>query len=203
MSNKERVLNYLRSISPRTATNAKISAATGVRPHQQVFQITSQLEKSGQINGRLFGKEWEYWITLEARIAEVSIGSAIQINSMSEAAGFENAARLKLQEHYGCLFSRGSVAGIPKSWDYLNPENQIVGDAKFYSMVVGERSPPAKMSVIAEYVWLLSKISYVERFLVFGNDKRVPVLWLGKYGHLADGISFWFLGTDGVLERLR
>ena len=62
MTNTERVIAYLASIAPKAASNADIRSATGVKPHQQVFQITDRLMKEGTIKGRQFGKEWQFWI---------------------------------------------------------------------------------------------------------------------------------------------
>lgn len=30
------------------------------------------------------------------------------------------------------------------------------------------------------------------KFLVFGNDRRVPEEWLARYGHLAGDVQFFF-----------
>lgn len=62
MTNSERVLVYLGGIAPKSATNADIRSATGIKPHQQVFQITSHLVTKGKISGRKFGQEWQFWI---------------------------------------------------------------------------------------------------------------------------------------------
>ncbi len=62
MTNKERIIDYLRTIAPKSASNDDIRAATGVKPHQQVFQITCRLMAEGKINGRQFGHEWQFWI---------------------------------------------------------------------------------------------------------------------------------------------
>jgi hypothetical protein len=59
-----------------------------------------------------------------------------------------------------------------------------------------------KFSVIAEHVWLLEKTSAEKRFLVFGNDKRVPIEWLQRYGPLVHSVEFYFLDVAGHLQRL-
>ena len=51
MAHEDQVLDFLRSISPRDATNSEIVSHTGIRPHQQVFQLTQKLYKSGRIKG--------------------------------------------------------------------------------------------------------------------------------------------------------
>ena len=84
----------------------------------------------------------------------------------------------------------------------VSADCDIVGDAKYLTLVRGQRLPPAKFSVIAEHVWLLEKTGAPMTFLVFGNDRQVPELWLQRYGKLASGVSFYFLSDDGTLEAL-
>lgn len=108
-----------------------------------------------------------------------------------------------MQKHYGCELREAAVPGVPKRWDFVSTDGTVVGDAKYYTMVGGARFPPAKMSVIAEHVWLLERTPARERFLVFGNDRRVPELWLARFGHLAVAVSFWFLAGNGSLQDLR
>jgi hypothetical protein len=92
---------------------------------------------------------------------------------------------------------------VPKEFDLVSADRSIVGDAKYFTMVGGERLPPAKFSVIAEHVWFLQHASAMRRFLVFGNDARVPQQWLKRYGSLAEGVEFYFLGWDGEVRTLR
>jgi hypothetical protein len=61
MTNADRVIRFLASIAPQSASNDMIVARTGIRPHQQVFQITQTLLKDGRIAGRQLGKRWEFW----------------------------------------------------------------------------------------------------------------------------------------------
>jgi hypothetical protein len=70
-------------------------------------------------------------------------------------------------------------------------------------MVRGTSIPPAKFSVIAEYIWLLEKTSATHKFLTFGNDRRVPKEWLRRYGHLVKNVIFYFLNEQKqTLEKL-
>jgi len=71
-----------------------------------------------------------------------------------------------------------------------------------FSLVGGVGLPPAKFSIIAEHVWLLEKTSAATAFLVFGNDRAVPLRWLTRYGVLASSVAFFFVYDDGTLERL-
>lgn len=62
-TNKQRVLGYLRSIAPAGATNSDIRKATGVSPHQQVYQITQKLLREGSIRGEMTAGSWVFWST--------------------------------------------------------------------------------------------------------------------------------------------
>jgi hypothetical protein len=42
-----------------------------------------------------------------------------------------------------------------------------------------------------------------KQFLVFGNDREVPLRWLERYGALAGSVPFFFLSDDGHLEVLQ
>lgn len=91
---------------------------------------------------------------------------------------------------------------MPKRFDFVSEDGEIVGDAKFFTLVRGENLPPAKFSIIAEHVWLLEHTAAKKRVLIFGNDVRVPKRWLAKYGHLVKTVEFYFLDKDCKMEIL-
>ena len=108
-----------------------------------------------------------------------------------------------MSRHFGLTLAPGQVPGVHKEWDMVSPGGEAVGDAKYFTLVRGQHLPPAKFSVIAEHVWLLEKTAAPTTFLVFGNDRQVPELWLERYGRLVSGVSFYVLADDGALEILR
>lgn len=116
---------------------------------------------------------------------------------------FENICMEVLSEFFGTPLTKGQVKGIPKTFDLVSSDEEIVGDAKYLTMVRGEFLPPAKFSMIAEHVWLLERISAKHKFLVFGNDRRVPEKWLKRYGHLVEDVEFFFLNSNKRLEKLK
>src|SRR5258708_2561805 len=69
-----------------------------------------------------------------------------------------------------------------------------------FSLIGGVGLPAAKFSIIAEHVWLLEKTGARTTFLVFGNDRPVPLRWLARYGVLASSVTFFFVYDDGTLE---
>jgi DNA topoisomerase IB len=92
---------------------------------------------------------------------------------------------------------------VPTRFEFVSPDQRIVGGAKYYTVVGGVGLPPAKFSIIAEQVWLLERTNAAVQFLVFGNDRSVPVQWLKRYGHLASQVEFFYLTDAGQLENLR
>jgi len=100
------------------------------------------------------------------------------------------------------LFS-GKISDVNKIFDMVSETGDIVGDAKYMTMVRGESLPPAKFSVIAEHVWLMEKTEANHRFIIFGNDSRVPIEWLKRYGNLNSTVTFYFYDCEKEkLEKL-
>jgi len=166
-------------------------------------------------NERIGTHVWAHaWLKAGWRVDSVDLGSQrvsfVRHGQMVpppmrqiSAKDFEAFARVKLSEHFGVLLRASEVPRVPKRFDMVSPDYRVVGDAKYLAMVRGERIPPAEFSLIAEHVWLLEKTAIAEKkFLVFGNDIRVPRLWLQKYGHLVDKVEFYFLDNNGELARL-
>ncbi len=118
-------------------------------------------------------------------------------------AQFEKLAQVVMGGYFGLVLRQGHVEGVPKRFDLVSPDGSTVGDAKYFTMVRGRSLPPAKFSIIAEHVWLLEKTTAATKFLVFGNDRRVPEEWLRRYGHLKENVEFYFLSRgSGRPERL-
>ncbi len=117
-------------------------------------------------------------------------------------AQFEKLARDVMSGYLGVELRQGQVEGVPKRFDLVSPDGSIVGDAKYFTMVRGQSLPPAKFSVIAEYVWLLEKTNAVRKFLVFGNDRRVPEEWLRRYGRLTENVEYYFLAAGSSEPEL-
>jgi hypothetical protein len=200
VGNKERVRHYLVSIAPEAATNSQIGQATGVQPHQQVYQLTEKLMHAGLISGEKRGGEWFFWVG-EADNAPAPSPTPLSGGQMTPSQ-FEALAGRVLSDYHGVALSPGSVRPVPKVFDFVSPDGSIIGDAKYYTRVHGKGRPPAKLATISEHVWLLENTGAAEKFLVFGNDRRVPIIWLQKYGALLSGITFYFLRDDGDLEEL-
>jgi hypothetical protein len=125
-------------------------------------------------------------------------------NKDTTAAEFEEYARNFMSKYYSVPLSAGKYPNIPKLFDMISDDHEIVGDAKFYTMVRGTSLPPAKFATIAEHVWFLEKTGAKHKFLIFGNDRRVPEEWLKRYGDLVDGVDFFFYEVgEEKIERLK
>jgi len=179
MTNTERVLRFLEQHPSESFDDGELSALLGIRPRQQMNQICNSLAKTGKIKRRRL--EGGMRNSIDSTIPQSGAGAPPSLPPPDQAWGggresrsFEEVARRVMSEHFGVSLAPGRVLGTPKTFDLVSSEGSVVGDAKFYSMVRGERQPPAKRSVIAEYVWLLEHVRAEHRFLVFGNDRRGP-----------------------------
>lgn len=213
MTYAQEILDYLWSIAPGGASNRRIAGQLGIRSHQTVYMITQDLLRRSLIHGLQEPREWVFYAVDEApgeataavladlTPAEPAIGPSAASGNITPIA-FEAMACRALSVHYGVALAPGSVSGVQKRFDLVSLDRQVVGDAKYYTRVRGIALPPGKFSVIAEYVWLLEKTRAPTTFLVFGNDRQVPVQWLHRYGNFLSGTAFYFLADDGRLEQL-
>jgi hypothetical protein len=200
MTNRERVLTYLRSISPRAATNREVRDATGIERHHEIYQLTQELMREGLIHGVQRGREWWFWV---GEPDSVRLPRPIpRRRGRLKWRQFEALAQRIMSEHYGVRLESGWVGEVHRQFDFLSPDGRIVGDAKYYRRVGGTRWPPVKAATITEHVWLLERTGAPATFLVFGNDRRVPMMWLERYGNLLGDVTFYFLTDEGDLEEL-
>jgi len=109
--------------------------------------------------------------------------------------GFETHSRYFMSEYLGERLFPAQVEPCPKIFDMVSDNKKIVGDAKYMTMGKGKGLPTGKFSNIAETVWLLEKINAEKKFIVFGNDKNVPIEWLRRYNHLVSDVTFYFLNV--------
>lgn len=203
-----RAVDYLWSVAPEGASNSEIAGALEIRSHQTVYMVTQDLLRRNLVRAERRGREWVFYAlegSTDAGVrGVVKRPPAVPMN-MSGAISpreFEALARRVMSEHFGVLLAPGSIPGVRKEFDLVSPDRRIVGDAKYYTLVRGLALPPGKFSVVAEHVWLLEKTKAPTRFLVFGNDRSVPTLWLKRYGNLPSGVRFYFLQDHGTLESL-
>jgi len=219
MDNREKILSFLQAREESLCDDC-LSIVARVRPRQQVNQITNRLKAERQIQrvkdvcGRCADFKWVNRSLdvaanpQETRSAEEAVKREMPApDEAGERIGlppsrFEDLARIKFGELFAASFRPGSAEGVPKVFDLVDMQKELVGDAKYLTMVRGSRLPPAKFSVIAEHVWLLEKTRAKKKFLVFGNDERVPRRWLAKYGHLAGGVEFYFMTDGGEIRKL-
>jgi hypothetical protein len=208
MTQASRVLDFLWSVAPDGATNSQIAERTGISSHQTVYMLTQELVRRRLIRGERDGRTWKFYA--EERDAEtLPLLSSVDAapSRASEPAGltpwqFEELARRVLSERYGVELAPGTLPGVRKRFDLVSPDQQVVGDTRYYARVRGVALPPAKFWAISEQVWLLEKTGAPIQILVFGNDRAVPSLWLERFGDLAPGVAFFFLRADGTLEML-
>ena len=206
MTHAENILNYLWSIAPDGATNGELARALGIASQQTVYMTTQDLQRRGLLRAEQRERTWVF-SAVEMEPSSLALGrtpagaTAAASDTLSPQE-FEALSRRVLGDHFGVELASGSVPRVRKRFDFVSPDGQVVGDARYSTLAGGPRLPAAKFSVIAEHVWLLEKTGAPVTFLVFGNDREVPLLWLDRYGNLAPEVSFYFLADDGQLEPL-
>ena len=200
MTYAERILDYVWSVAPEGATNGELARQLGIRSQQTVYMLTQELMRAGRIRGQRSGAIWVFHAGDEPGTS-LAMGLA-RANDGPPAARFEALARSALAVHYAVALLPGLVPGVPKRFDFVSADKRVVGDAKYFTRAGGVGLPPAKFSIISELVWLLEKTVAPTTFLVFGNDRQVPIRWLERYGELAPTVTFYLLSDAGDLERL-
>lgn len=214
-TSERKVYDYLQRIEPEWVSNTNIMQATRISSHQQVFLITRNLFQRGLIRGeqgRLGKKEWAYSAlpiqTQAVAIEQSSLQPTLFPEELAEGkaadpvAVFERLAEEVMSRHFGESLRKSALPGVPKIFDLVSTDEKIAGDAKYYPLVGGKPLPPSKFATIAENVWLLEKTQASHRFLVFGNRRDIPIQWLKKYNHLVSNVEFFFLTSEGVLEKI-
>src|SRR6266581_3521107 len=103
MNNADQILQTLTQNSPEWMSNTQLESMTGIKPHQQVFKLTSKLMSKGLIEGQRRAEGWLFRSidstnTLEEHTeGEVEIGRRNSFN----AATFESTAREVLRATFG------------------------------------------------------------------------------------------------------
>lgn len=204
-TNKERVLEAIWAASPAGMTNGEIQRATGIASQQAIYLLTRELVQSGWIEGEQQGREWVFWANESAwgQLASPGrTGPQEPYHGMDDTAAFTRRARGAMRALLGVSLVPGTVEGVPREFELVSPDRQMVGSVVYCAPVQGQWLPPAKFSLIGERVWLLDKTGAEVVFLVFGYDRDVPWLWLSRYGHLAPRVQFYYLSVEGALDRL-
>jgi hypothetical protein len=135
-TNRERVLDYLWSISPELATNSQIREAAGISSHQKVYLLTQELMYSHLTRGEQRGREWTFWADESPAVQLASPGHASRrdlaavVDERLTPRAFEDLARAVMSKHFGVPLAPGQVPGVHKEWDMVSPDGENVGDAK-------------------------------------------------------------------------
>jgi hypothetical protein len=160
----------------------------------------------GLITGRRVGREWYFSAQQElagkSKRRPTRNAKSVAVNGGSlSPSEFEQLCQRVMSDCFNADLNPAMLNGVHKRFDLVSEDGQVVGDAKYYTAVNGQGPPPAKFATIAEYVWLLEKTTAGRRFLVFGNDRRVPEWWLDRYGNLTE-VEFYYASDNGDIEPL-
>jgi hypothetical protein len=117
------------------------------------------------------------------------------------SAAFEARARVVLSAALGVSLIKRKLQ-LPgktlREFDGVSTDGSIVMDAKHLTW--GVNQPAAKLADISQLVLHLIHVDSDQRIVVCGNDRRVPIEWLRRWGGLAakQGVEFYFLGQSDL-----
>jgi hypothetical protein len=144
MDNEQNILQAVENVWPRWISNAQLRSETGIKPHQQIFQLTRKLVTSGHIRGERRGREWFFSALRSPQTQPTPIIERNQqsnpINSHG-SFGFESSARPALASFFGVPLNSGKLLNVPKKFDLVSADGEIAGDAKYFDLVRGENLP--------------------------------------------------------------
>lgn len=203
MTNVEKVFDYLQRNAPNSFSNADLVNRTGVRPHNQVFQITRRLMEEGRIRGRLFGKDWLFWCENHQTSPRAAPPSTPAQTPTEDAAeqDFLRLARWALSRFFGTALREPSDGSVASAFPMTSEDGQIVCDA-LHLTIDSKVVPPTSLALLSERVWLLEKVPASKRVLALGGQRRIPVAWLERHGHRVQGVELLFIANDGSLTKL-
>lgn len=189
MTYAERILGYLWSIAPEGASNRQIADRLSIRSQQTVCLLTQELPRKGLIRREQRGREWVFFGDDEPMFGPTP-------------AAFASLAQRIFGARSGTTLSSGVVPGARQRFDFVSPDGRIDGDTYVAPPLGGGVPASVMFSPIAERVLPLEKTGAPTTFLVFGNDRQVPNLWLERYGSFLSNVTFYFLTDGGQVEEL-
>lgn len=122
---------------------------------------------------------------------------AVPIPGVSNWKAFEDYARRYFSDLWSVDLQARSlnVAGqVAWKFDLVSSDDRLVGDAEWLKNIA---VPAAKWQAIAEYIWLLQKVSADKVFMVFGRDVEVAQRYLARVRPLTPPVEFYFLDGSG------
>lgn len=158
------------------------------------------------------GHGWKAKVNLETQqVSFVNPENIIHTKDKSEciktytptkSSDFENEVLNVMSDFYSKELVTDQYPGLPKSSVMMSYDKEIIGYAQYLTMDSDKDMQSSKFSAISELVWLMEKTAALNKFLVFGNDRRVPEDWLKRYGHLVYDVDFFYYShEDDRLER--
>jgi len=101
MSNIDKVRQLFRAGILEGATNADILRKTGIKPHQQVFNITKKLEDEGLITSKRLGSGKVFYLTRSSGILRANRSEPSSLNSEGARSRYPTEGGPTLQGNNG------------------------------------------------------------------------------------------------------
>lgn len=190
MSNKEKILNYLKRIYPNSATNTDIRKVTLVQPHQQVFQLTSLLVSEGKTTGLRNGHEWNFTYNVERNMSKIVLLSCVKS---------KRSQRSKASELYtSTLFTKAFA--YAKS---LNPDEIFILSAEHGVLELDDEIEPYEktlnnMNISARREWANMVLEQLKTKTDINNDEFVFLAGNNYRSFLVPHIKHYSVPMEGL-----
>jgi hypothetical protein len=205
LNNETRVLDFVGGAGSNGVSDSDIVAATGIKQQKQVMQITRKLLDSGKISGKWQKGQWQFAASTFQRSPNSTSAlenAATLLDDIPVPRKFLKCAVETMSQLYDAPLRALSVPPVGRYFDLVSADKKICGEVNYFALVRGLGSPIAKLALIGEQLWLLERTTAKKKFLLFGNDPKMPALWLQRFGHIERSVDFFFLSDSGVLEKI-
>ena len=136
MTNRDKVIAYLRSVHPAEAKNGEILRATGIKQHQQVFPITQALLRERVVEGRQGRDRSREW-TFRWAGGNADASSALELRPVRPGESTTEQGRLSDGPTAGWI-GETSVSIAPqggsekrRTWITVGPDGRLVIPIEF------------------------------------------------------------------------
>lgn len=222
MSNKIRILNFLKERDGDKYCDDCLSTILKIYPRQQVNQICRTLFSANLIYREkgLCSNCSKYkivnWVVVENREVKAEVPSQNKYTKKRMVSTirlspdeFENRVKEYLEKTFKRKFSKKPLqVGLNKfhNFDLVSDDDAIVVECKSYSWTKSENFPSAKISTAIEALFYLSRIKASKKILVLQDDinsrgESLVDVFVRRYDGIMDDVEVWAYTAGSTIQE--
>jgi len=222
MSNKDKILAFLRNRKNERYCDDCLSGMLKIYPRQQVNQICRNLSEYGQINRKkgLCSNCLKYKIVNSCGKSNVILSNELLIPHKIFTQKFAKEKRLYHKEFEDRVFiylynkfkqkfyTQSLQIGPNKyhGFDLVSEDRNIVVECKSYTWTGSDNFPSAKISTAVEATFYLTRIRTKKKILVFQDDfnstgESLADTFVRRYNGVLDDIEVWAYNAGKSPEK--